>query len=297
MKGTHAYATSLVFEDHFNGTLITLPDGSKKSYPDPKYWAFTFWPGTKWPESYGDGTHWLSANGECQIYLSSLQSVFEKTVIPEKYRYDPFLIASDGLHVKASVLTPEQQSAYHIGGFRHFASGMLLSRFSFMYGTIRMVTKLPSARGSWPAFWLLPSNHTWPPEIDIFEAMAWGKHRQQIHSGIHTIEAEKGSFNSWFDTKTDMSKDFHEYSLNWTPDNLTMFLDGKMVWQKPTPASMHQPMVLLANLAVGGKWPYNELDVLPLDSLDAERLSKGADMIEADYPAEMIIRSIAITSP
>ncbi len=52
----HAAATSAIIDDDFRGVEITMPDGNKKHYPDAGKWAFTFWPGTKWPDSYGDGT-------------------------------------------------------------------------------------------------------------------------------------------------------------------------------------------------------------------------------------------------
>ncbi len=53
-------------------------------------------------------------------------------------------------------------------------------------------------------------------------------------------------------------------------------------------------MYMLVNLAVGGKWPCNELGIRPIDSLAPERLSRCADMIETDYPADLIIKSITV---
>ena len=44
-------AASDIIEDNFWGVDITMPDGSKNLYPDSSRWAFTFWPGTKWPVS------------------------------------------------------------------------------------------------------------------------------------------------------------------------------------------------------------------------------------------------------
>src|SRR5271154_201281 len=154
-----------IIEDNFRGVDITMPDGSKKLYPDAGRWAFTFWPGTKWPDSYGDGTNWLAGNTECQTYLTPLITKVKGATIPVELRYDPFSIQPDGLHIKASRLSAEQQLAYQIFGYRRFGSGMLLSRKSFTFGQITMVAKLPSARGAWPDFWLLPDSHQWPPEI------------------------------------------------------------------------------------------------------------------------------------
>jgi hypothetical protein len=292
-----ASGVPFTFKDDFKGVPVTLPDGRSKLYPDTKNWAFTFWPGIKWPDSYGDGTNWLAGNSECQTYVTPLAAFAGKTPVPAALRYDPFSIKPDGLHIKAAALTHQQQAAYHVGGGRRFGSGMLLSHFAFTYGKVRMVAKLPSARGSWPAFWLLSASHTWPPEIDIFEAMAWGTHTHQIHAGLLVPKGEEGEHHGWYSIDANPAEGFHEYGLDWDAKRVTVLFDGKVVMQQPTPASMQRPMYLITNLAVGGQWPYNELGVKPIDGKSDERLAKGSDLIEADYPAEMIIKSITVSSP
>ncbi len=294
--GVGAAAHSNIIEDNFRGVEITMPNGSRKLYPDPSKWAFTFWPGAKWPDSYGDGTNWLPANGECQTYVTPLISRVKGSPLAAELRYDPFSIRSDGLHIKASLLSPAQQSAYQIGGYRRFGSGMLLSRTSFTFGNIRMVAKLPAARGSWPALWLLPESHHWPPEIDIFETMPWGKHQQQLHYGVLVPKGTTGGFGKWTELGTDPSAEFHEYGLDWTPETLSGLFDGRVLWQQPTPASLQEDMYLIVNFAVGGKWAFNELNVQPIDSMSPDRLSAGSDLIQADYPSEMIIKSISVSA-
>jgi hypothetical protein len=289
--------SSAIIEEDFRGVEMMMPDGSKKLYPDSSKWAFTFWPGTKWPDSYGDGTNWLAGNAECQTYVTPFMSKIEGSPIPVDMRYDPFSIQSDGLHIKASLLNAAQQSAYHVGGYRRFGSGMLLSRKSFTFGNISMVAKLPSARGSWADLWLLTESHQWPPEIDIFESMPWGKHQQQLHFGVLVPKGTPGGgFGKWTDLGTDPSIGFHHYELNWTPETMTASFDGKVYWQQPTLPSLHQNMYLIINFAVGGKWPFNELNVLPIDSVSTDRLSAGADLIQSDYPSEMIIKSVRVSA-
>jgi hypothetical protein len=262
--GLGAAAHSDIINDNFRGVEITMPDGSRKLYPDRSKWAFTFWPGTKWPDSYGDGTNWLAGNAECQTYVTPLIS--------------------------------KVKGAYQVGGFRRFGSGMLLSRTSFTFGNIRMVAKLPAARGSWADLWLLPESHQWPPEIDVFESMPWGKHQQQLHFGVIVPKGTKGWFGDWTELGTNPSAEFHEYGLDWTPESLSGLFDGRVLWQHPTPESLKQNMYLIINFAVGGKWVFNELNVQPIDSMSPDRLSTGADLIQADYPAEMIIKSISVSA-
>jgi beta-glucanase (GH16 family) len=159
-----------------------------------------------------------------------------------------------------------------------------------------MVAKLPAARGSWADLWLLPESHQWPPEIDVFESMPWGKHQQQLHYGVIVPKGSKGWFGDWTELGTDPSAEFHEYGLDWTPETLSGLFDGRVLWQHPTPESLKQNMYLIVNFAVGGKWVFNELNVQPIDSMSPERLSAGADLIQADYPAEMIVKSISVSA-
>jgi hypothetical protein len=285
-----------IIEDSFRGVEVTMPDGSKKLYPDTGRWAFTFWPGMKWPDSYGDGTNWLAGNFECQTYVTPLLAKVKGKEVPAVLRYDPFSIQPDGLHIKASLLSAEQQAAYQVGGYRRFGSGMLLSRSSFTFGSIRVAAKLPSARGSWPGLWLLPESHQWPPELDIFECMPWGRHQQQLHYGSIVPKGADAHFGQWMDLGFDPSAGFHDYGLDWTPETLTGLIDGKSVWQQPTPSSLKQNMYLIINFAVGGKWPFNELNVGSTDSTAPERLSAGSDLIQGDYPADMIVKSVKVTA-
>jgi hypothetical protein len=286
---------SCVFEDNFDGVNVTFPSDIVKRYPDPKKWAFTFFPGTQWSDSYGDGTNWLNGNDECQTYVTPLLTQIKGVFIPRVLRYDPFFIKKDGLHIRAQLLSEEQRQAYQTeASYRRFGSGMLRSRETFLYGKIRLVAKLPKARGSWPAFWMLPASFEWPPEIDIFEGMAWGKHAKEFHAGIIPKRTEGKPEGAWYNVGTDLSKDFHEYGLDWTSDSLTGFLNGKKVWSKKTPESMKQKMYLIINLAVGGKWIFNELGVTPTDSRNKNRLNNGVHLIEFDYPADIILKSIKV---
>ena len=282
------------FRDSFTGRLTQLPNGSQKLYPDPSVWAFNFWPGSVWPDSYGDGTNWLAGNGESQVYLSPYVGKVAGQTIPLGLRYDPFSIQPDGLHIRAQLLSPDQQAAYQVGGHRRFGSGILRQRESFTYGRIRLVAKLPNTKGSWPAFWLLPKAQIWPPEIDIFEGMVWGHHTTEVHMGLVTPKSEGGTIGLWKYLGVNPSQDFHEYGLDWTPQKLTFLFDGRVMFERPTPPSMQQPMYLLINLAVGGKWPCNELEIEPIDDMSPERLNRCANSFEAGCPTDLVLRSVRV---
>ena len=48
---------------------------------------------------------------------------------------------------------------------------------------------------------------------------------------------------------------FHTYGMLWQADRISWYVDDRLTASGPTPADMHQPMFVVANLAIGGKWP------------------------------------------
>lgn len=292
-------AQNVIFEDTFSAEPRRLPNGDVRPYPDPSKWSFTFWPGQRWRDSYGAGTNWLDANAESQVYLSRMLTTVRNRSVNAEDLYDPFTVTDDGLRITAAVLSVKQQEIYQVGGHRRFGSGMLLSKFFFKNGSVRIIAKFPTARGSWPALWLLPQSNKWPPEIDIAEGMSWGKRSRQVHAGVIAPTSDgKTNPPKWIEVPSSPADGFHEYGLDWDETTIRLLFDGRVITEEPTPPSLKtESMYLVINLAVGGKWPYNELGIEPTDSVDEKRLENGAATIERDYPADMIIRSVRITAP
>lgn len=136
-----------------------------------------------------------------------------------------------------------------------YSSGMISGhdKFSFLYGYVEARLKSPRGRGLWPALWMLPVNHEWPPEIDILEIL--GHAPETAHMTLHyklpsSPHLSQGSSYSG----PDFSKDWHIFSLHWEPGVLTWYIDGeeRFTLEHDVP---DVPMYLIANLAVGGNWP------------------------------------------
>jgi beta-glucanase (GH16 family) len=140
-------------------------------------------------------------------------------------------------------------------GTRSYTSGKLSTarKFSFRYGTVEMRAKLPLGRGIWPAFWLLPAHEkSWPPEIDVMEML--GHKPRTIYMSNHRGLWPKTEVDMTSFTGPDFSAGYHLYTLEWAPGWLRWKIDG-VVRKETTTAVPDQPMYLVLNTAVGGKWP------------------------------------------
>ena len=136
-----------------------------------------------------------------------------------------------------------------LGGYRYF-SGLISSQPSFAqtYGYFEMRAKIPRGKGLWPAFWMLPADFSWPPELDVMESIGDpSAYYTTAHSAVTKMAAG---------LKTDIAPDaFHTFAVAWDEKQIVWYVDGREVNRQPTPPDMHKPMYLVANLAVGGNWP------------------------------------------
>ncbi len=126
-----------------------------------------------------------------------------------------------------------------------FLGGQLITANSFSqtYGYFEMNAKLSSAAGSVSAFWLLPADGSWPPELDTTEVLG-----SDPTTLVMTSHSSGGTVPQWTNIPN-ASQGFHTYGVDWEPDKLTWYFDDKQVAQQNTPADMNKPMyMLLSNL-------------------------------------------------
>jgi beta-glucanase (GH16 family) len=145
------------------------------------------------------------------------------------------------------------------------ASIITKGKKSFLYGRIEVRAKLPTGKGTWPAFWMLGTDIDqvgWPAcgEIDIMEYV--GFNPTTIHGTVHTPFYYHGSAAGPRGGNTQASSpwlDYHLYAIEWFPDRIDFFVDSVKYFtffNEGTSAKwpFSKPHYLLLNLAIGGSW-------------------------------------------
>jgi hypothetical protein len=158
---------------------------------------------------------------------------------------NPFAVRNGTLEISARRAPVEV--ADQLGGFQ-YTSGLITTQPSFnqTYGYFEMRAKLPRGKGVWPAFWLLPHDLDWPPEIDVMESIG---DPSKVFVNAHSKVDKVGG------VELRVSPDeFHTFAVSWDRENLIWFIDGREVSRRRTPPDMHKPMYMLANVAIGGDW-------------------------------------------
>jgi len=148
-----------------------------------------------------------------------------------------------------------------------YTSGRIKTQFKgdWLYGKFEIRAKIPAFKGTWPAIWFLPSDSEyggWPKsgEMDLMESVGYDPDKTffTVHTEAynHTINTQKGANTS----TTNLSADFHTYTLEWYADSVCMFLDGTRYFTFKKEAGTYKqwpfdkPFHLLLNLAIGGDW-------------------------------------------
>lgn len=240
----------LLFADEFDsGTL----DRSKWNVVGPDFWV----------------------NNEQQAYVDS----------PDTISFLPAgsVAGSDG---GVLVLKPQFREGFKTptGRTADFVSGRINTRdrFQFAYGRASARIKMPAAAGVWPAFWLL-GNGAWPKtgEIDIMEYVG---ERDWIGVALHGdgYSGETPMVDKYFfPDHTDVT-DWHEYSVDWSPDAILFKVDGHLAYRATRAMIEHYgnwsfdtPKFVILNFALGGAYPEKTNGIeKPYPGLPAETVRK-----------------------
>jgi beta-glucanase (GH16 family) len=217
---THAPAAS---------TALTVPAGWKLMF-DPGFSGSTL--SSTWSTCYD----WATPSVGCTNNPST-----------EKEWYLPSQVQVGGgvLNLTANQETTQGRSSSGAAQTYACRSGMVSSKpgFNFTYGLISITAKIPYGPGLWPALWLAATNDQWPPELDIMEHW-YSEQDYKIYD--HTVGT--AYVGGPVPTPVNLSAGFHTYSLLWTKDRVTWYLDGveKFTTTDHVP---QQSMYFIANVA------------------------------------------------
>ena len=144
-------------------------------------------------------------------------------------------------------------------GFSYTSGAIQMRSYSFTYGRVDVRAKFAGGTGPWPAIWLLGANCqpwrmyvnqcAWPQpgsdEIDIAEIL--NSNHTVVHEQIHATAAAPSC-----DVRTtDVSLNWHVYTLIWAPGKLTFEIDGAVTCTMTQAVPSH-PMFLIINTSLGG---------------------------------------------
>lgn len=174
------------------------------------------------------------------------------------YTTDDSAVVNDGtLRLRADSVPVEGTDP--IGRF-NYTQGFVSTHdsFSFTYGYVEVRAKMPGGRGMWPTIWLMPLDHSWPPEFDIAEYYATAKH---IRFGLATGTMTEVRWDDALFVDPSVETEWHTYGFLWEPGHAVWMLDGEVkleIWGNQVP---DKPMYLILNNSVSSRFgPSGEPD-------------------------------------
>lgn len=123
-----------------------------------------------------------------------------------------------------------------------YTSARLRTKYQgdWTYGRFEMRAKLPQGQGTWPAFWMLPTDEVyggWPKsgEIDIMEAVnlktvdAEGNEEAYVHGTLHYGKEWPNNESSGkaylLPDGANPADDFHTYAIEWQEGEIRWYVD------------------------------------------------------------------------
>lgn len=259
-------------EDTRDWQVVWADEFDYQGAPDNQKWSFDEWPARK-------------VNDEDQTYTARAKNVR----------------VEDGKLIIQAHKEQFQGAQYTSARIHSLGKG------DFLYGKVDVRAKIPAGQGTWSAIWMLPSDpfryasncqqgndwqgndkcDAWPNsgEIDIMEHV--GFDMQNVHGTVHN---KAYYWRNWQQRKAsvegvDVHLNYHVYSLEWTPDTITILFDGSPYFYYKNEGDGWQawpydhPYHIILNLAIGGGWgraggPIDD-GVFPVEMLiDYVRISK-----------------------
>jgi beta-glucanase (GH16 family) len=245
----------VVFDGNPAWTTIYQDDFNYEGQPDPAKWTTDPRP-----------KEWI--NREQQVYTDS--------------SHDNARVRNGNLVITAKKNYPTGNPAAPYSSARVISLG----KMEFLYGKAEMRAKLPRAKGSWPAFWLMPTTNAygnWPKsgEVDILEHVgnSFGKAMCAVHT--ENKNWTNGGNLGGNRIMPDLDTVYHVYGVEWSPDSLRFTHDGVGFYTYINPHTdwkdwpFDKPFYVILNIAMGG--------------------GMGGTIVDADLPDSMLVDYVRIS--
>ncbi len=138
-------------------------------------------------------------------------------------------------------------------------------KLSFKPGRIEIRAKLGSAKGAWPAFWMLPypPDRNWPGggELDIMEHLNYDEFAYQTVHSKYTKSDRDAKPQRFVKSRIDKD-DFNVYRIDFLPDRIDFYTNGIRTLSYPKVDSLlskgqfpfDHDWFLMLDMQLGGRW-------------------------------------------
>ena len=231
-KGPETDTTNIVKDTTwgaFERTPVWADEFDYNGQPDPRKWGY---------ETGGNGF----GNNELQYYTANQNAIVSGGTLKITARREN---SNGRQYTSARIRTKDKGD--------------------WLYGRFEARIKIPRGRGTWPAFWMLPTDWAygnWPRsgEIDIMEHV--GYDQDKIHITVHT-EAYNHGKNTQVGRDSlvrGVSDEFNLYRVDWTPELITGYINNKKLFEFKNQKNgvdrwpFDKRFHIMLNLAIGGNW-------------------------------------------
>ena len=189
----------------------------------------------------------------------------------EHYQPSQVVVSNGTAKLIAATLSPPYSDSGCRNGTCTYKAGLLSTArpnssasnylYSFKYGYVESRFKFPATQGFFTAFWMLPADpsYNYKFETDILELL--GDDPTTMFMTYHynnrdtSYPVNTGKFHNGDCPAIDYSKNFVRMGLDWQPDHIAWYIDGKKCGQFTNKAQISNvPMQLILHMMVDNNW-------------------------------------------